>query len=125
MFRNQFLIFFCLLSIFSQFECISKRNRTFMNYLNKGYSYIFDLNNKIEQFSNTNSFLCLNKCLRNNYCISAIVNKDTCTLYYNMDLTSNMIDVVGNNLYIKNYINCETNKVFNGLDCSKLFFYYT
>ena len=122
MFRNQFLILFCLLNIFSQFKCFPKANRTFINYLNKGYSFVFDFNNKIEQFPSTNRFLCLKKCLKNNYCISAIVNKDSCTLYYNMDLASNMIDVGGSKLYIKNYVNCETNKVFNGIYCSKFFF---
>lgn len=115
--RSQFIILSWLLSIFSQVKCSPNNHLTFISYKNKGYPLMFDLNNKIEQFLNINKFLCLKKCLENNYCISAIINQDTCTLYYNMDLTSNMIDVTGNNLYIKKYFDCGIDKVFNGLTC--------
>ena len=114
-------LFLYLLSAISQYKCSSKISRAFINYKNKGYSFMFDLNNKIGQFSNLNKFLCLNKCLENNYCISAIItSNNTCFLYYNMDLTSNMVDETGNNLYIKKYFDCGENRVFSGIKCSKI-----
>ena len=56
---------------------------------------------------------------QNNACISVTFNSIDCKLYYNMDNSTNMIDSIGNELYVKKHIGCSTNKVYNGAFCDR------
>ena len=105
--------------LFFSAKAITKNDRKFSHYKNKDYSLYFTNRNLMAKLITESKILCLNKCLENNACISVAFNKIDCTLYYNMDNSTNMIDSIGNDLYVKKYIGCDANKVYTGSLCER------
>ena len=114
-----FFIGLTLASLIFYAKALYKNDRKFSYYKNKDYNLDFTNRNLINIFSTKSKIMCLNKCLQNRACISVTFNSIDCKLYYNTENSTNMIDSIGNDLYVKKYIGCGNDKVYNGAFCER------